>query len=124
MNDDAHIARGKIIKERSRQETENKRGDFVHWSDVRGQFLDSDDQFKVDVFIKYISHLVMRRKDLKLTQEAVAKRMNITQANLARIERGDAVPKLDTFYKLITALDMELKLIPKDNFVDDFTGEK
>lgn len=66
----------------------------------------------------------MRRKDLKLTQEAVAKRANITQANLARIERGDAVPKLDTFYKLITALNMELTLVPKDISYDDLTDEK
>lgn len=111
-----------MIKERSREATKKRADGFVHWSDVRNQFLDDEERVKNDVFIKLISKLVMRRKDLKLTQEVVAKRVNITQANLARIEKGDAVPRLDTFYKLIMVLEMEFKLLPKET--EDHQYEK
>ncbi len=100
-------------KERSTAETQKKDVDFKYWSDVREELLSKEEQIKNEAFVKIIGKIVMRRKELNLTQEQLAKLVNITQANLARIERGDAMPRLDTFYKLIVALNLDLKLINK-----------
>ncbi|MBW5470429.1 helix-turn-helix domain-containing protein [Brevibacillus formosus] len=102
-----------MTKERSYHSLTNSSG-FVHWSDIRSDFINNETQIKNDLFAKIIGSLVMRRKQLKLTQVDLAKKIGITQSTLARIEVGDSIPKLDTFYKLVMALELNIVLIPKE----------
>jgi len=111
-----------VDQRRGDQLTVDKRSGFVHWTDVRNEFITQEEQVKNDVFAKIIGSLIMRRKHLKITQGQLAERIGITQANLARIETGDAIPKLDTFYKLILGLDLKIVLVPNDS--NDKTEEE
>lgn len=45
-----------------------------------------------------------RRKELKLTQENVAERMDISTAFYGHIERGTRVLSVETLYRLCSAL--------------------
>jgi len=59
--------------------------------------------------------LVNERKAQKLTQEALAKRLDIQRSNLARFERGEQNPSLDFLIKVAVALGKEPDFILKSN---------
>lgn len=46
-----------------------------------------------------------RRKELHLTQEQLAERLNVTGAYVSEIEAGRRTPSLETVERLATALD-------------------
>ena len=47
-----------------------------------------------------------RRKELKLTQEKIAGKMNISVAFYGHIERGTRVLSVETLYRLCVVLDV------------------
>jgi len=59
--------------------------------------------------------LVNERKSQKLTQEELAKRLNIQRSNLARFERGEHNPSLDFLIKVAVALGKEPVFVLKSN---------
>jgi transcriptional regulator with XRE-family HTH domain len=48
------------------------------------------------------------RKLAGITQQELARRTGIAQPNIARIERGDSIPKADTFERLLDACETDL----------------
>lgn len=60
------------------------------------------------------SELIKLRKEQKVTQKELGERTGLHQAAIARIEKMDCVPKLDTFLKLILALNTTIKLQEKE----------
>jgi transcriptional regulator with XRE-family HTH domain len=61
------------------------------------------------------------RKAAKLTQQELANRAGIEQPQLARIESGGQLPRLDTLANLAkeAGYDMEIHLIPKSPSVEN-----
>lgn len=55
------------------------------------------------------------RKKLNLSQKEMTKRCGISQADLSRIENGNANPSLKTLERIADALDcyLDIRLIPK-----------
>ena len=53
-----------------------------------------------------------RRLALRLSQEAVADRVGVSQAYLSKIEKGRIEPRLHTIEDLARALNLELMLVP------------
>lgn len=62
---------------------------------------------------KIISDLIFRRKELGLTQRSLAKRANLHQTAIARLEKEGAIPRLDTLEKVAEALELKLIVIEK-----------
>lgn len=62
---------------------------------------------------KVISDLIKRRKELGLTQRQLAKRANLHQTAIARLEKEGAIPRLDTLEKVAKALDADIVLVEK-----------
>lgn len=62
---------------------------------------------------KIISDLIKRRKELGLTQRKLAKRANLHQTAIARLEKEGAIPRLDTLEKVAKALNAEIVLVEK-----------
>jgi transcriptional regulator with XRE-family HTH domain len=64
--------------------------------------------------IRQIAHrvfdIIRRRKILGLTQDEVAKKANLTQAQIARLENSSQIPRVDTLIKVAIALGMSIKL--------------
>ena len=58
--------------------------------------------------------LLRRRKELGLTQHAVAGLAGITQSHLSMIERDDSDPRLSTLQDIARALRSELVLVPSE----------
>jgi transcriptional regulator with XRE-family HTH domain len=53
------------------------------------------------------------RRAAGLTQRELAQRAGVPQAAVARIERGQQVPRADTLARLLDACGFELRLAPK-----------
>lgn len=55
-----------------------------------------------------VSEIIRRRKALGLTQEEVAKKAGLTQAQIARIENSSQIPRVDTVIKVGIALGLSI----------------
>lgn len=55
-----------------------------------------------------------RRVELGLTQAELAERVGIDQAEISRIENGNANPTTRTLMALLAALDTDIQLIPRE----------
>ena len=62
--------------------------------------------------LKYtiISSLLTRRRELHLTQSALAARSGVAQTEISRIERGRKSPTIDTYSRLAAALGLRWSL--------------
>jgi len=56
--------------------------------------------------------LMVRRRQLKLTQARLAKKSGVGQAEISKIESGRSNPTLETLSVLAKALDCRLSLVP------------
>lgn len=57
-----------------------------------------------------IDQLIQQRKQQHLSQTELAKKANMTQSVIARIESKKTVPQLDTLIRVAQALNCTLKL--------------
>lgn len=73
-------------------------------------FTDNEKKFfsEQEKISKLIIQMVKRRVELNLSQHDLAKLSGIKQPMIARIERMDSIPRLDTIIKLFEALDLNL----------------
>ena len=63
--------------------------------------------------------VLLRRKQLGLTQVELAEKISVTRASIANIETGRQRPTLDTFYSIAEALDCEpWDLVPNKKDVE------
>lgn len=83
----------------------------MEWSQFEKQLdsLDENDRKELEL----IKHLVQQRKDIKVSQRDLSEMTGLKQSTIARIERDIVMPKLDTFIKIVNALDLEITLTPK-----------
>ena len=59
---------------------------------------------KPSLQVSFARNVKTRRRELRLTQADVAKRMGVTQARIAEIETGNANPRLSTIGRIAKAL--------------------
>ena len=59
------------------------------------------------------------RKNMGLTQTAAGKPVGIDQATVSKIEQGSPGTRLDTLFRLLAALDLELVLQSRQHSKDD-----
>lgn len=63
---------------------------------------------------RMVSDIVKRRKILGLTQDEVAKKAGLSQAQIARLENSSQIPRVDTLIKVAIALGMQIQLNETD----------
>ncbi len=51
------------------------------------------------------------RKEAKVTQAELAKRINSTKSYISRVENGDIIPSVAKFWEMITSLGMRLEIV-------------
>jgi transcriptional regulator with XRE-family HTH domain len=77
---------------------------------MRYQLRLRDDRDLLDRYAEIARQLVEQRRARDLSQQEVAELVGTTQSAIARIERGDRPPKIDTLLRIANALDCELEL--------------
>lgn len=64
-----------------------------------------------------IAQLIIERHNQGLTQNELAEKAGLTQSAIARLEKLDALPRLDTILKVVNALGLELILVDKQSVI-------
>jgi predicted transcriptional regulator len=75
------------------------------WSDFKKEFNRSEDEL-IDQF----AHLVSKRMLTGITQKEFAKRIGMSQPQLAKLEMLDRLPSLKTIERYAAGLNLEMKL--------------
>lgn len=63
---------------------------------------------------KVIEQIVQRRIALGISQTELARRANMKQPAIARLERGESSPQLDTLRPILNALGCDISIVPLD----------
>lgn len=57
--------------------------------------------------------LLDARKAAGMTQSEVADRIGVTKSYISRVERGQIVPTIASFYKMVSAMGLAVELRPR-----------
>ncbi|MDR1258351.1 MAG: helix-turn-helix domain-containing protein [Tannerellaceae bacterium] len=70
-------------------------------------------KFDEEAYAFYTSRILHdARKNARLTQEELAKRIGVDKSYISRIEKGIIVPSVATFYRIVNALGLSVELNP------------
>ena len=70
-------------------------------------------KFDEDAYAFYTSQVLLEaRKDAHLTQAELAKRIGVDKSYISRIEKGNLVPSVATFYRIVSAMGLSVELHP------------
>ena len=73
-------------------------------------------KFDEEAWAFYTSQVLLdARKNARLTQAELAKRIGADKSYISRIEKGITVPSVATFYRIANALGLSVELIPARN---------
>lgn len=69
-------------------------------------------KFDEEAYAFYTGQILQEaRKEAKVTQVELAKRINVTKSYISRIENGVINPSVGTFYRIINALGLKVEII-------------
>jgi len=81
--------------------------DYIYMADGEPVFIETiQKQTREEVIAQYIK----RRKELKLTQDDLAKRTGMARTNITRFEGGKYNPSLEMMVKIAAALNMSVQV--------------
>lgn len=60
-----------------------------------------------------VAELATARREAKLSQRALGKKIGLAQSHVSKIERGTVDPQLSNLLEMARALGLELMLVPK-----------
>ena len=70
-------------------------------------------KFDEEAYAFYTSQILLEtRKEARLTQAELAKRIGTDKSYISRIEKGITVPSVATFYRIASALGRSVELVP------------
>ena len=70
-------------------------------------------KFGEEAYAFYTSQILLdARKNARLTQEELARRIGANKSYISRIEKGTTVPSVATFYRIVNALGLTVDLNP------------
>ena len=69
-------------------------------------------KFDEEAYAFYTSQILLdARKEAKMTQSELAKRIHVTKSYISRIEKGLIIPSVATFYRIMNALGMRVEVV-------------
>ena len=69
------------------------------------------ERFEEEAFAFYSGRMLRdARKDARMTQSEVAVKIGANKSYISRVEKGDIIPSVGVFYKIVHALGMEVRI--------------
>ena len=70
-------------------------------------------KFDEEAYAFYTSQILLEtRKEARLTQAELAKRIGADKSYISRIEKGVTVPSVATFYRMAAAMGRSVEIVP------------
>lgn len=89
------------------------KGGFPIWDDeFDKEHFTSEEIAESDLRVALITSLIQVRKEQGLSQRDLEMISGVKQPQIARLERGDANPQLDTILKVLAAMGKTLAVVP------------
>ena len=89
------------------------KGGFPIWDDeFDKEHFTSEEIAESDLRVALITSLIQARKEQGLSQRDLEMISGVKQPQIARLERGDANPQLDTILKVLAAMGKTLAVVP------------
>lgn len=84
------------------------------WKEFRGELLQDPEvkkAYDAHAADREIARAIIRqRMEEQITQQEMAKKMNVPQGNVSRLESGDRTPTLDTLHRAAAALGVAFEI--------------
>jgi len=82
------------------------------------QLMQKEDDLQEFIILELISEISNEREEIGMSQRELSKISGIPQKTISRLENGMDVPKFKTLFKLLNALNLDLKIevIHKNKF--------
>lgn len=89
------------------------------WSDVRGSLTSLTDEEKneLDFVAEIVSKIIHRRAELNISQRSLAEKSGIKQSAIARLEKLDVIPRIDTLERVLKPLGLKMEIVPDKSSV-------
>lgn len=86
-----------------------------HWKDVRAEIksISSEEKAEIKIAAGLIAKVIEQRTKLGLSQRDLAEKSGVKQTAIARLEKCNNIPRIDTFARLTNSLNLEIKLVEK-----------
>lgn len=69
-------------------------------------------KFDEEAYAFYTGQILLQaRKEVKMTQSELAKRINSSKSYISRIENGTIDPSVGTFYRIMNALGLKIEIV-------------
>jgi XRE family transcriptional regulator, regulator of sulfur utilization len=80
------------------------------WQDVKMNIdaISDNEKAELELMANIISQIVLRRKELNLSQKKLSEIIGIEKSTIGRIETLKNIPQLNTLVKILNVLDLEI----------------
>lgn len=82
------------------------------WSEVRTELFTENEIAESDLRVSIIGELIKARRELGISQKKLEELSGVKQPVIARIEKGNSDPRLDTLLKILAPLGKTIKIVP------------
>lgn len=85
------------------------------WQEVRKEIFTAEEIAESDLRVSIIREIIKARRERGLSQYQLGELSGVKQSAIARLERGNINPTVETIQKLLAPLGKQLAVIPLDN---------
>ena len=82
------------------------------WTDIRKELYTEEERKESDLRVAFLSALIDARNEGKLSQRQLEQMSGVKQPMIARIEKGDTDPRLNTILRMLAPLGKTLAIVP------------
>lgn len=83
-----------------------------NWEDVRAELFTPEELAESNLRVALIGELIKARQEQGISQKQLEELSGVKQPVIARMERGQTSPRIDTVLKVLAALGKTLAVVP------------
>ena len=85
------------------------------WDEVRKELFTPEEIAASDLRVALIGELIKARQEKGISQKRLEELSGVKQPIIARMEKGNTIPQIDTLIKVLVPLGKTLAIVPLDN---------
>ena len=94
----------------------NKNSAIGHsWDEIEGELFTPEEIAASDLRVALIGELIKARQEKGISQKRLEELSGVKQPIIARMEKGNTSPQIDTLIKVLVPLGKTLAIVPLDN---------